>query len=99
MPLDSNSVFQDNKYSGVYGDLTWTTPAGTLTVIPAYRHSSIDYMSPEAGFRIDQTETDNQTSLEARFASKTDQPLRYCSGRITCTRALTPILDTPGIQL
>ena len=79
-PLDSNSVFQDNKFSGVYADLTWTTPAGTLTVIPAYRHSDIDYMSAEAGFRIDQTETDNQTSLEARFASKTDQPLRFLFG-------------------
>ena len=37
-------------------------------------------MSAEAGFRIDQTETDNQTSLEARFASNADQPLRYLAG-------------------
>ena len=79
-PLLSNGIFQDNKFSGVYGDLTWTVPAGTLTVIPAYRHSSIDYMSAEASFRIDQNETDNQTSLEARFASNTDQPLRYLVG-------------------
>ena len=79
-PLLSNGIFQDNKFSGVYGDLTWTVPAGTLTVIPAYRHSSIDYMSTEASFRIDQKETDNQTSLEARFASNTDQQLRYLVG-------------------
>ena len=39
-PLLSNDVFQDNKYSGAYGELTWTAPAGTLTVIPAYRHST-----------------------------------------------------------
>ena len=25
MPAENNSVFQDNKYSGVYADLTWTT--------------------------------------------------------------------------
>jgi iron complex outermembrane receptor protein len=79
-PLNDNSVFQDNKYTGVYADLTWTTSAGTLTVVPAYRHADLDYMSAEAGFRIDQTETDNQTSLEARFASNADQPLRYLAG-------------------
>lgn len=79
-PLLSNGIFQDNKFSGVYGELTWTAPAGTLTVIPAYRHSSIDYMSTEASFRIDQNETDNQTSLEARFASNTDRPLSYLVG-------------------
>ena len=79
-PLLSNAVNQDNKFSGVNAELTWTAPAGTLTVIPAYRHSSIDYMSTEAGFRIDQSETDNQTSLEARFASNNDHPLRYLAG-------------------
>ena len=79
-PLLSNDVFQDNKFSGTYGELTWTAPAGTLTVIPAYRHSSIDFMSTAAGFRIDQSETDNQTSLEARFASSNDRQLRYLAG-------------------
>ena len=98
-PLDGNSVFQDNNYSGVYGDLTWTTAAGTLTVIPAYRHSSIDYMSPEAGFRIDQIETDDQTSLEARFAlNMRTSPCAICSGCATCTRVSTRS-DTPGILL
>ena len=51
-------------------------------------------MSTAAGFRIDQSETDNQTSLEARFTSKNDQPLRYLLGCTTCTRVSIRIPDT-----
>ena len=79
-PLNNATPFQDNTFWGTYANLTWSSPLGTLTLIPAYRRSSIDFMSPEAGFRIDQRETDEQTSFEARFASKTDQPLRYLVG-------------------
>lgn len=79
-PLSATTPFQDNKYWGTYANLTWSSPLGTLTLIPAYRRSTIDYMSPEAGFRIDQRETDEQTSFEARLASATDQPLRYLVG-------------------
>jgi iron complex outermembrane receptor protein len=61
--------YQDNDYWGASVTLDWTTSAGTLTVIPAYRHSSLDYFSDTAGFLIRQDEKDKQSSFEARFAS------------------------------
>ncbi len=79
-PLNADALFQDNTFWGTYGELTWSNSAGTLTVIPAYRRSDVSYRSAEAGFRIDQNEADEQTSLEARFASTTDHALRYLVG-------------------
>lgn len=74
------SLFQDNTYWGASATLDWHTDAGTLTVIPAYRHAEIDYTSVAPGFLIDQNETDKQTSLEARFASPTDRTVSYLLG-------------------
>jgi iron complex outermembrane receptor protein len=58
----------------------WKTDAGTLTIIPAYRHGELDYLSTAAGFLIQQNETDKQASFEARFASNSNQPLTYLAG-------------------
>jgi iron complex outermembrane receptor protein len=74
------NVQQDNDYWGLGATAEWKTDAGTLTVIPAYRHASLDYVSTAAGFLIDQQETDKQGSLEARFASNTGNPLSYLAG-------------------
>jgi iron complex outermembrane receptor protein len=48
-----HSIYQDNNYWGTSATLDWTTAAGTLTVIPAYRHSSLDYFSTAAASRSD----------------------------------------------
>lgn len=79
-PLSNNQPYLNDTYWGTYGTLTWNAPAGTLTVIPAYRHSLLDYMNTESSFRIDQTEQDEQSSLEMRFASAADRPLAYLLG-------------------
>ena len=60
--------------------LDWKTDAGTLTVIPAYRHGALDFTSAAAGFLIQQEETDKQGSIEARFASNANQPFTYLGG-------------------
>jgi len=78
-PADTN-VQQDNNYWGVSTNVDWKTDAGTLTVIPAYRHGSLDFTSAAAGFLIQQQETDKQGSIEARFASNANQPLTYLGG-------------------
>lgn len=79
-PLNDNRPYMNNSYWGTYGTLTWTAPAGTLTVIPAYRHSSLDFMNTQSSFRIDQTEQDEQSSLEVRFASAADRPVAWLLG-------------------
>lgn len=78
-PADTN-VQQDNNYWGVSTNVDWKTDAGTLTIIPAYRHGSLDFTSAAAGFLIQQQETDKQGSIEARFASNANQPITYLGG-------------------
>lgn len=73
-------VFQNNDYWGLSGTLDWATDAGTLTVIPAYRHSKLDFNSTAPSFLIAQRESDAQTSLEARFASPESKPWSYLAG-------------------
>ncbi len=73
-------VFQNNDYWGLTSTLDWDTGGGTLTVIPAYRHSRLDYQSTAPSFLIAQRETDEQSSLEARFASLDSGPLTYLAG-------------------
>jgi len=73
-------VFQNNDYWGISGTLDWLTDAGTLTVIPAYRHSKLDFNSTAPSFLIAQQETDEQTSVEARFASRESGPWSYLGG-------------------
>jgi iron complex outermembrane receptor protein len=74
------NIQQDNDYWGLSTTVDWKTEAGTLTVIPAYRHATLDFTNVAAGFLIQQDETDKQASLEARFASTADQAFTYLAG-------------------
>lgn len=51
-----------------------------LTVLPSYRRSRPDYLSYNNGYFAQNTEVDDQMSIEARLSSKSDQPLRYVVG-------------------
>jgi iron complex outermembrane receptor protein len=73
-------VFKDNNYWGVNTTLEWNTGGGDLTVIPAYRHSKLDYQSTSPSFLIAQKETDEQSSIEARFASPESASWSYLAG-------------------
>ncbi len=76
----TNISNEDNVFWGVSATIDWTTPIGTLTVIPAYRDSSIDYTSFAVGTMLRENSHDKQTSVEVRLASPTDQTLRYVLG-------------------
>lgn len=78
-PLPAN-VQQDNDFWGISATADWKTDYGTLTIVPAFRHGALDYLSTAAGFLIKQNETDKQGSFEARFASNTNQALTYLAG-------------------
>lgn len=72
--------FQSNEYWGASSTIEWSTPAGTLTVIPAYRESKLDFLSSQAGFFVREQTSQDQTTLEARFATSTDAPLQLLVG-------------------
>jgi iron complex outermembrane receptor protein len=78
-PLPNDS-FLDNTFWGVNGSVEWLSDLGTLTVLPAFRRSSIDYRSSVAGLHIIESSVSEQTSIEARFASDETRPLRWLIG-------------------
>jgi iron complex outermembrane receptor protein len=75
-----NVNHEDNQFWGIESTLNWHTSAGTLTVVPAYRDSKLDYASFATGVLLSEQSHDKQTSLEARFASDDQQALRYVVG-------------------
>ncbi len=79
-PVADDPPRMNNTYWGTYGQLTWGSSGGTLTIVPAYRKASLDFVSTAAGFLIDQREHDEQFSVEARFGSRADRALRYLAG-------------------
>ncbi len=62
--------FRDNQFWGVNAEVQYDTDVGTLTLIPAYRHSKLNYLADATGFIARTRETDEQSSLEARFNGK-----------------------------
>ena len=79
VPGDSDP-FLSNEFWGISTTIDWETTLGTLTVIPAYREGSLDYLNFLPGFRIRQHEDNSQTSIEARFATPEENPLRALVG-------------------
>lgn len=72
--------FQKNNYWGVSATVDWTTPIGTLTIVPGHREGSLDYRNFQPGFYVRQKEKTDQSSIEARFATPDDKPLRALIG-------------------
>lgn len=66
--------------SGVMATINWETGAGTLTFIPAYRHSVFNYDTPTPGFRLINFEGSSDTSLEARYATPENYRLHGIGG-------------------
>lgn len=59
--------FQNNEFYGVNAQFDFDTGPGTLTVIPAWRYGSLDYLAEAAAFPYRNREKDEQISVEARF--------------------------------
>ncbi len=59
--------YQDNKFYGANAEINLRTGLGTLTFIPAWRDSRLDYLADTAGFLYKQFENDTQYSGELRF--------------------------------
>lgn len=78
-PLPEDDYY-DNNFGGISAQLDWDLDIGTLTFMPAYRKSELDFRTYSSGFGITQRETDEQTSLEVRLVSDSDGPLDYIVG-------------------
>lgn len=78
-PVTTRS-YLDNEFYGVHAIAEWATPAGTITLIPAYRRADVSFQTSTPGFQITQQEKDRQVSFEARLASDDSRPLRYLLG-------------------
>ena len=70
----------DNQIYGLQSQINWTTPFGTLTAEPSYRHTDLHYLSYGAGFGITSRESDSQETGELRFASRDNTALRFIVG-------------------
>lgn len=76
--------FGDGYVKGEFWGVSLTVDAdlgfADLTVIPAYRRSKPNYLSYNNGYFAQNTETDEQMSVEARLASNSEQAFRYVVG-------------------
>lgn len=72
--------FSRGDYYGAMVEIAGDVGFGTLTVIPAYRHSKAAFVGYVPGFRTEIDETSDQMSLEVRLTSEAAQRLRYVLG-------------------
>jgi iron complex outermembrane recepter protein len=72
-------LFLHDRFGGAKAEINWTTDAGTLTVIPAYRDNDVNFAAFYGGLETVKEE-DSQRSLEARFASTEHGMLRWIVG-------------------
>ncbi len=76
----SNEPYMDNDAYGVNAEINYEAEAGTLTIIPAYRKSTLDSVFANPAFYGYTQEEDEQTSLEVRFATKDFGMFRFIVG-------------------
>jgi iron complex outermembrane receptor protein len=63
--------YQDNQFLGLSATVNADLGFATLTVVPAYRKTDLDFVSYASSFLIDINENSEQMSLEARLANRT----------------------------
>jgi iron complex outermembrane receptor protein len=78
--LAGTDGFLDNQFYGVSATVVGDLGFGTLTVIPAWRRSDVNFRTYLPGFAGDITDLAEQTSVEVRLASNDDGRLRYVIG-------------------
>lgn len=74
--------YNDNEFWGVTAEIVYSTDAGTLTVQPAYREASLDYVFNAVFREGASTEEDQQLSVEARWNGDIGDSVSYLLGGI-----------------
>lgn len=75
-----NNDFQRNDIWGVTLQADLETSLGTVSLIPAFRHSRLDLLTSASGFEAPLYETDKQTSVELRLVSPAGNRMAYVAG-------------------
>lgn len=70
----------DNSNFGGYLQADISTGAGTLTILPSYTHTKMDYLTASGGFPVGSVETFNTGSLEVRLLSDNESRFGYLFG-------------------
>jgi iron complex outermembrane receptor protein len=78
-PVQPNGFISVNDRS-LTGQLDWTTGLGTLTVLPAHVESTEKALHYAASFPVKFDQASKTDSLEARFASPSEQRFSYIVG-------------------
>ncbi len=65
--------YQDNHYFGLSATANIDLGFATLTVVPAYRATDLDFVGYASSFLIDVVEKSDQISLETRLANQSDR--------------------------
>ncbi|WP_245978796.1 TonB-dependent receptor [Aurantiacibacter xanthus] len=80
--VGDSQPYNDNDFWGISAELNVVTEAGTLTVQPAYREASLDYVFAGIFREAASQEEDRQTSLEVRWAGHVGDRFDYLLGGI-----------------
>jgi iron complex outermembrane receptor protein len=62
-------TFQDNNLYNISAQLDWDLGLGTLTILPAYRRTEVNYQTNDVGGRYLADQTADQQSLEVRLGN------------------------------
>ena len=77
-PLSSESYLRDDFY-GFNAEITYDSPIGTFTLLPAYRNAKLDDQHSSAGFTPFTQEEFEQSSVEARLGGQSGM-FEYIAG-------------------
>lgn len=80
LPALPSDLYTDNNFWGVYLQADVDTPIGTLTLLPAYRDTRLDFRTIAPSFPLTNRENGEQTSVEARIASHPGGSISYIAG-------------------
>lgn len=79
-PLTGVKPNQNNSMWGVYANLDIDTSIGTLTILPSYRQTHLNFETVSPGFYTATDERDKQKTLEIRLVSPNENRLQYIVG-------------------
>jgi iron complex outermembrane receptor protein len=75
----SREAFEDNTIWGVHAELNWDLDWATLTVIPAYRSTDLNFLTYPVFANYVHPETSKETTFEARLGHASDS-LKWVAG-------------------
>ena len=75
----SRATFQNNILWGVHAQLDWDLDWATLTIIPAYRSTRVDYIADPAFESYAHPDTSAETTFEARLSAN-KKALKWVAG-------------------